>query len=79
MSSLLALISGNGDPYYSINQTTTSVNEGSSVVFTITTVNVAPSTTLYWTLSTVSGTINSSDFQGGETSGSFTTNSLCLE
>jgi hypothetical protein len=75
MSSLLALISGNGDPYYSINQTTTSVNEGSSVVFTITTVNVAPSTTLYWTLSTVSGIINSSDFQGGATSGSFTTNS----
>jgi len=75
MSSLLALISGNGDPFYGLTQTTTSVNEGSSVVFTVSTVNVAPSTTLYWTINAISGTINSSDIQGGSTSGSFTTNS----
>lgn len=75
MSSLLALISGNGDPFYGLTQTTTSVNEGSSVVFTVSTVNVAPSTTLYWTINPVSGTINSSDIQGASTSGNFTTNS----
>lgn len=57
---------------YSISPSTTSVNEGSSVTFTVNTTNVADSTTLYWTLSTISGTINTSDFSGGATSGSFT-------
>jgi len=59
-------------PTYSISPSTTSVNEGSSVTFTVTTTNVSSGTTLYWTLNTVSGTINSSDFSGGATSGSFT-------
>jgi len=75
MSSLLALISGNGDPVYNVSQSTTSISEGSSVVFTITTVNVAPSTTLYWSINPVSGTVNSNDFQGGSSTGSFVTDS----
>jgi len=57
---------------YSISPSTSSVNEGSSVSFTINTTNVDSGTTLYWTLNTVSGTINSSDISGGVTSGSFT-------
>jgi hypothetical protein len=59
-------------PTYSVSPSTSSVNEGSSVTFTVTTTNVPNSTTLYWTLNTISGTVNSSDFTGGETSGSFT-------
>jgi hypothetical protein len=59
-------------PTYSVSPSTSSVNEGSSVTFTTTTTNVPDSTTLYWTLSTISGTINTSDFSGGATSGSFT-------
>lgn len=59
-------------PTYSVSPSSSSVNEGSSVTFTTTTTNVPNSTTLYWTLSTISGTINSSDFSGGATSGSFT-------
>ena len=51
----------------------TSVNEGSTVTFSITDATV--SSTLYWTLNTVSGTINVYDFNG-ETSGSFSTNSI---
>lgn len=40
----------------------TSVNEGGSMVFRVDTTNVAVGTVLYFTLGTVSGTINSSDF-----------------
>jgi hypothetical protein len=46
---------------YSISPSTTSLNEGSSVTFNITTTNFG-SGTLYWTLEGVSGTINNSDF-----------------
>lgn len=59
-------------PTYSVSPSTSSVNEGSSVTFTVTTTNVADGTTLYWTTYTNSGTINSSDFNDGVTSGSFT-------
>lgn len=57
---------------YSVSPSTSSVNEGSTVTFTITTNYVDDGTILYWTLNTISGTINSSDFSGGATSGSFT-------
>lgn len=57
-------------PTYSIEASSTSVNEGSSVTFTITTQNVVDGTTLYWTTNTVSGTINASDFSDSTTSGS---------
>ena len=56
---------------------TSSVNEGSSVIFTISS-NVANGTTLYYTIDGVSGTVNSSDFITA-TSGSFvypTTNTV---
>jgi hypothetical protein len=59
-------------PTYAVTPSTSSVNEGSSVSFNVLTTNVSDGTTLYWTLNTVSGTINSSDFVGGATSGSFT-------
>lgn len=66
---------GGGAPLvvtYSVSPSVSSLNEGSSVTFTILTTNVPNGTTLYWTLNTVSGTINASDFSGGATSGSFT-------
>jgi hypothetical protein len=46
---------------YAISPSSTSVNEGTTVTFTITTVNFG-SGTLYWTLAGASGTINNSDF-----------------
>lgn len=60
------------NPTYSITESTTSLNEGSSVTFTVTTTAVLPGSTLYWTTNTVSGTINTSDFNDASTSGSFT-------
>jgi len=57
---------------YAISASTSSVNEGSSVTFTVTTTNVDSGTTLYWSTNTVSGTVNASDFSDSATSGSFT-------
>lgn len=57
---------------YFLSPSTTSVNEGSSVTFTVITTNVPNGTTLYWTTNTVSGTINANDFVDAATSGSFT-------
>ena len=57
-------------PIYTISASTTSVNEGSSVIFTVNTINVADGTRLYWTTNTVSGTVNTSDFSDSATSGS---------
>lgn len=54
-----------------VTPTTLTVNEGSSVTFNVTSNQL--STTLYWTLNTVSGTINTSDFTGAAVSGSFST------
>jgi hypothetical protein len=45
---------------YSISPSTTSVNEGSSVTFTVR--SISSSGTLYWTLEAVSGTVNNQDF-----------------
>lgn len=59
-------------PTYSVTPSTSSVNEGSSVTFTVTTTNVPSGTTLYWSTNTVSGTVNSSDFNDAATTGSFT-------
>jgi hypothetical protein len=58
--------------YIEITPSTSSVNEGSTVTFNI--AGGAISTTLYWTLNTVSGTISPSDFTGAAVSGSFATN-----
>ena len=62
-------------PTYSVNPSTTSVNEGSSVTFNISTTNLPDGTTLYYTLNTVSGTVDASDFSSGSLSGSVTVNS----
>ena len=59
-------------PTYSISASTTSVNEGSSVTFTVTTTDVDNGTTLYWSTNQVSGTINTSDFDDSATTGFFT-------
>ena len=59
-------------PTYSLTQTATSINEGGSVGFTLTTANVDDATTLYYTLS---GTATANDFVGGTLAGSFTINS----
>lgn len=66
---------GAAAPVYSVSPSTSSVNEGSSVTFTVTTSNVSDGTTLYWSLNTVSGTINTSDFTGAAVTGSFSISS----
>jgi hypothetical protein len=66
----MALLFGLGQTF-AVTPSTASVNEGSSVTFTTTTTNVSNGTTLYWSLNTVSGTINASDFNDGAVTGSF--------
>lgn len=61
-------------PTYSVTPSTTSVNEGSSVTFTVTTAGVPNGTVLYWTALQVSGTLSASDFTDAAVSGSFTVN-----
>lgn len=62
-------------PSYSITPSTTAVNEGSTVTFTVTTTGVPNATVLYWTLLPISGTVSSADFSDAALSGSFTINS----
>lgn len=57
---------------YAVSESTVSVNEGSSVTFTVTTANVANGTTLYWT---TTGTAVAADFSDNAASGSFTVTS----
>lgn len=54
---------------YAVSEDTTSVDEGSSVTFTITTTNVPDGTTLYWV---TTGTAAAADFTDNVVSGSFT-------
>ena len=54
---------------YSVAPNITTVNEGNSVVFTVTTENVPNGTTLYWS---TSGTISAADFTDVIATGSFT-------
>jgi hypothetical protein len=62
-------------PTYSVVPSTTSVNEGSTVTFTVTTSSVPNSTILYWAILPISGTLSASDFTDATISGSFTVNS----
>ena len=62
-------------PTYSVTPSTTVVNEGSTVTFTVTTTGVPNSTVLYWTTLQTSGTVSASDFNDSALSGSFTVNS----
>jgi hypothetical protein len=57
---------------YTIIPNVTSVNEGGTVTWTITTTNLPNGTTLYWTNS---GTTTGADFNGGVNSGTITINS----
>ena len=58
-------------PTYSVSQSATAINEGSSVSYTVTTTSVANGTTLYWSLS---GTATAADFNPASLTGSFTIN-----
>ncbi|NDG29667.1 hypothetical protein EB118_06185 [bacterium] len=51
-----------------VTPSSTTVNEGNTITWTVTTTNVTDGTTLYWT---DSGSTSSSDWVGGNTSGSF--------
>lgn len=59
-------------PTYSVSPSTTSLVEGNSLTFTITTTNISDGTILYWT---TSGTTSTSDFSDSLNSGSVTINS----
>lgn len=56
-------------PTYATDPSGVTVNEGQSVIYTITTTNVTNGTTLYWT---ASGTVEAADFTDNAMSGSFT-------
>lgn len=54
---------------YSITQNVTSLNENSSVTFTVQTSNVPNGTLMYWDIEPVTGNLNSTDFTDGAMSG----------
>jgi len=56
------------NPTYNIQTNVSSVNEGGTLITTVTTTNVADGTTLYWSFS--GANINSSDFSSGSLTGS---------
>jgi hypothetical protein len=60
-------------PQYSVTSSTNSINEGSSVVFTVTTVGIANGTVVYWTTLTTLGSVSASDFNDAG-AGGFTVN-----
>lgn len=59
---------------YTLTENVTSVNEGSSVTFTLSTTAIPTGTTLYWTTLVTSGTVNALDFTDNIVSNSFTHN-----
>lgn len=63
------LLSGNDTPSYNIGVSTTTVNEGGSVNFTINTLNVGSGTTLYYS---TGGSMEAADFSNNSLTGSFT-------
>jgi hypothetical protein len=71
-SSIVTINDTSRAPTYAITPNITSVNEGSSVIFTVTTTDVANGTTLFWT--TTGTNVNASDFTDSSVSGSFTIN-----
>ena len=58
-------------PVATITSTPASLNEGSSVTYTITTANVASGTTLYWVMRATTGTELAADFTDATLSGSY--------
>ena len=64
-----ALIQGGSTPTYSITESSTSVNEGSSVSFTVNTNHVGAGTTLFF--NAIGGQVSAADFSDGSLSGNF--------
>lgn len=64
-----ALIQGGSTPTYSITESSTSVNEGSSVSFTVSTNHVGAGTTLFF--NATGGQVDAADFSDGSLSGNF--------
>ena len=62
------LLQPSDPPVYSLGISTTTVNEGGSVNFTINTLNVGAGATLYYS---TSGTVSSADFSNNSLTGSF--------
>ena len=63
------MIQGGSTPTYSITESSTSVNEGSSVSFTVNTNHVGAGTTLFF--NAIGGQVSAADFSDGSLSGSF--------
>jgi hypothetical protein len=59
---------------YAIAPNLSSVNEGSSVTFTVTTTGLPTGTVLYWSTAVISGSVNTVDFTDSVLSGSVTVN-----
>ena len=59
----------------SIAQTATSIDEGGTVIFTVSTSGYPTGSTFYWTTEVTSGGITAADFSDGSLSGTITTNS----
>jgi len=59
-----------------ISQTATTVDEGGTVVFTLSTAGYPTGQTFYWTTEITAGGITASDFNDGSLSGTITTNSV---
>ena len=59
-----------------ISQTATTVDEGGTVVFTLSTAGYPTGQTFYWTTEITGGGITASDFNDGSLSGTITTNSV---
>ena len=59
-----------------ITQSATSIDEGGTVVFTVSTSGYPTGTTFYWTTELASGGITAADFSDGSLSGTITTNSV---
>jgi len=63
------LLQGGSTPTYSITESSTSVNEGSSVSFTVNTNHVGAGTTLFF--NATGGQVDAADFSDGSLSGNF--------
>lgn len=66
-----ALVETQNGPTYSVGVSTTIVDEGSSVTFTVTTTGISTGTTLYYT---TTGPVSAADFTNNSLSGSFVIN-----
>jgi hypothetical protein len=66
-----ALLESQNAPTYTITPSATSVNEGNTVTFSVSTTDVPNNTTLYYS---ITGTVSASDFNDNTLSGSFVIN-----